>query len=47
MKPSLSDFSERAWEDSTQDFVIDILEHHLGSKRRNVSDWISHTIVLV
>ena len=36
MKPSLSDFSECAWEDSAQDPIINILEHHLGSKQRDV-----------
>ena len=44
MEPSLRDLSERAWEDSAQDPIIDVLEHHLGSKRQDVNDRISHAI---
>ena len=29
MEPYLSNFGERAWEDSAQDRTIDILEYHL------------------
>ena len=46
MKPSLSNIGEHAWEDSTQDSIIDVLEHHLSSERRDVNDWISLSIKL-
>ena len=46
MEPSLSDFSECAWEDLAQDPIINILEHYLGSERRDVGDRISRAIIL-
>ena len=46
MEPSLSNIGERAWEDSAQDSIIDVLEHHIGLEWRDVNNRISRSIKL-
>ena len=45
MEPSLSDLSERAWEDLAQNPIINVLEHHLGLERRDMEDRIFRAII--